>query len=430
MLSAVSSSPDTSGKNLGFFGYVDGGTVENLTVKGSVAGAGSVAGVVGYLNAGNIKNCGNNAEVTGSSAVGGVVGYVGGASSVSGCYNSGSVTGNTGYIGGVTGQHWRAGTVENCYNTGTVTGPATVGGVTGGHKAASPVLTGCYNAGMVIDSAGNANNIGAVVGASRGTNSGCFYLKGTGTDSKDGITETEALDAAALGPGFKTDDDNLNGGYPVLAWQTKVPDVIIGSYEELKAFADSVNSGDTYESKLIRLDVNVYLGGNSNPWTPIGTSAAPFKGTFDGNYHIISGLYIDGGSSVGFFGNVNGGTVRNLVVKGSVKGSGDAAGIAGKLTAGKITNCGSEADVSGSTNVGGIAGSVNGDCVISGCYNSGNVTGTTGYIGGVTGQHWRAGTVENCYNTGTVTGPATVGGVTGGHKAASPCSQAALMPAW
>ena len=411
---------DTSGKNLGFFGYVDGGTVENLTVKGSVAGAGSVAGVVGYLNAGNIKNCGNNAEVTGSSAVGGVVGYVGGASSVSGCYNSGSVTGNTGYIGGVTGQHWRAGTVENCYNTGTVTGPATVGGVTGGHKAASPVLTGCYNAGMVIDSAGNANNIGAVVGASRGTNSGCFYLKGTGTDSKDGITETEALDAAALGPGFKTDDDNLNGGYPVLAWQTKVPDVIIGSYEELKAFADSVNSGDTYESKLIRLDVNVYLGGNSNPWTPIGTSAAPFKGTFDGNYHIISGLYIDGGSSVGFFGNVNGGTVRNLVVKGSVKGSGDAAGIAGKLTAGKITNCGSEADVSGSTNVGGIAGSVNGDCVISGCYNSGNVTGTTGYIGGVTGQHWRAGTVENCYNTGTVTGPATVGGVTGGHKAASP----------
>ncbi len=411
---------DSSGKNLGLFGYVENGTVESVTVKGSVTGSGNVAGIVGYLSEGNIKNCGSNADVNGSSAVGGVVGYVGGASSVIGCYNSGSVTGTTGYIGGVTGQHWRAGTVENCYNTGVVTGPATVGGVAGGHKAASPTLTNCYNAGMVIDSAGNANNIGAVIGASRGTNSGCFYLRGTGTDSKNGIAETDTLDAAALGIGFKADDDNLNRGYPILAWQTKMPDVIIGSYEELKAFAVSVNEGNTYEEKLIRLDVNVYLGGENSPWTPVGTSASPFKGIFDGNYHTVSGLYINGGSSLGFFGNVDGGTVRNLVVKGSSAGSGDVAGIVGKLTAGKITNCGNEATVSGSANVGGIAGSVNGDCTVSGCYNSGSVTGTTGYIGGVTGQHWRAGTVENCYNTGPVTGPATVGGITGGHKAASP----------
>ena len=411
---------DSSGKNLGLFGYVENGAVESLTVKGSVYGSGNVAGIVGYLSEGNVINCGNNADVTGSSAVAGVVGYVGGASSVSGCYNSGSITGTTGYIGGVTGQHWRAGSVENCYNTGVITGPATVGGVVGGHKAASPTLTNCYNAGMVIDSAGNSNNIGAVIGASRGTNSGCFYLKGTGTDTKDGITETEILDADILGSGFKSDDDNLNGGYPILAWQIKIPDLIIGSYEELKAFADSVNEGNTYEGKLIRLDVNVYLGGSSNPWTPAGTSASPFKGIFDGNYHIVSGLYINGGSSLGFFGAVDGGIIRNLVVSGSVTGSGDIAGIAGKLTAGKIINCGNEASISGSANVGGIVGSVNGDCTVSGCYNSGSVSGTTGYIGGVTGQHWRAGSVENCYNTGVITGPATVGGVSGGHKAASP----------
>ena len=262
MLSAALFISDSSGKNLGLFGYVENGAVESLTVKGSVYGSGNVAGIVGYLSEGNVINCGNNADVTGSSAVAGVVGYVGGASSVSGCYNSGSITGTTGYIGGVTGQHWRAGSVENCYNTGVITGPATVGGVVGGHKAASPTLTNCYNAGMVIDSAGNSNNIGAVIGASRGTNSGCFYLKGTGTDTKDGITETEILDADILGSGFKSDDDNLNGGYPILAWQIKIPDLIIGSYEELKAFADSVNEGNTYEGKLIRLDVNVYLGGS------------------------------------------------------------------------------------------------------------------------------------------------------------------------
>ena len=28
-------------------------------------------------------------------------------------------------------------------------------------------------------------------------------------------------------------------------------------------------------------------------WTPIGTAAKPFKGTFDGNGHVIRGLYIN-----------------------------------------------------------------------------------------------------------------------------------------
>lgn len=208
---------DTSGTHLGLFGYVNGGTVENLTVRGSVTGQGNVAGIVGYLNVGIVRNCGNNANVTGASAVGGVAGYVGGASTVSGCYNSGSITGTTGYIGGVTGQHWRAGTVENCYNAGTVTGPATVGGVAGGHKAASPALTNCYNAGEVVDSAGNSNNIGALVGASKGTNTNCYYIKGVGTDTKAGITEVEVLSASDLGSSFVD-----GASYPVLSWESAV----------------------------------------------------------------------------------------------------------------------------------------------------------------------------------------------------------------
>ena len=197
-------------------------------------------------------------------------------------------------------------------------------------------------------------------------------------------------------------------------------DLTIGTLAELQAFAKAVNGGNTYEGKTVTLSADIMLGGESNPWTAIGTSANSFKGTFDGNNHVISGLYIASGSSVGFFGDVNGGTVKNLVVRGEVNGTSNVAGIVGKLTAGKVTDCGNEATVSGGTNVGGVVGSVNGDCTISGCYNKGNVTGTTGYIGGVTGQHWRAGVVENCYNAGTVTGPATVGGVSGGHKAASP----------
>ena len=406
--------------SVGFFADVNGGTVKNLIVRGMVNGASNIAGVVGKLTAGAVQNCGNEASVSGGANVGGVVGSVNGDCTVSGCYNSGAVSGTTGYIGGVTGQHWRAGTVENCYNIGTVSGPATVGGITGGHKASSPVLRNCYSAGTVVDTAGNQNNIGAVIGATRGTNENCYFLSGCGTNDKTGITEVSSLSAAQLGDAFKADEDGINGGLPVFAWQINQPDLIITTYEALKSFAEAVSGGESYEGKLVRLGANITLGGESSPWTPIGTASAPFKGTFDGGYHVIDGMEIASGSAVGFFGAVNGGTVKNLIVAGKVNGASDVGGVVGKLTAATMQNCGNEATVSGGANVGGVVGSVNGDCTVSGCYNKGAVSGTTGYIGGVTGQHWRGGTVEDCYNLGMVTGPATVGGITGGHKAASP----------
>ncbi len=194
----------------------------------------------------------------------------------------------------------------------------------------------------------------------------------------------------------------------------------ITTYEELKQFAEEVNRGNTFEGTTVILAANIALGGESNPWTAIGTASAPFKGTFDGGYHVISELSVSSGSCVGFFGNVNGGTVKNLVIRGSVSGSSEVGGIVGSLTNGKVINCGNEADVSGGRGVGGVVGSVNNDCIISGCYNTGTVRATTGYIGGVTGEHWKTGTLENCYNVGAVSGPATVGGVAGGHQAANP----------
>ena len=191
-------------------------------------------------------------------------------------------------------------------------------------------------------------------------------------------------------------------------------DLTITTKEELLQFAQSVSGGESYTGKTVVLAANLSLAGED--FAGIGSSAAPFKGTFDGQNHIVSDL----SSSVGFFADVNGGTVKNLIVRGMVNGASNIAGVVGKLTAGAVQNCGNEASVSGGANVGGVVGSVNGDCAVSGCYNKGAVSGTTGYIGGVTGQHWRGGTVEDCYNLGTVTGPATVGGITGGHKAASP----------
>ncbi len=195
--------------------------------------------------------------------------------------------------------------------------------------------------------------------------------------------------------------------------------VTISDPSALWEFAAQVNSGSDFDGVTVRLAANIDLGGEDSPWTPIGNADTPFRGVFDGEDHVISGLYVSGGASVGFFGEIDGGNVEELVVRGKVSGSSDVGGIVGRLTAGNITDCGNEAEVSGAADVGGIVGSVNGDCTISGCYNKGSVSGTTGYIGGISGQHWRSGKLINCRNLGEVSGPATVGGVAGGHKAAS-----------
>ena len=106
-------------------------------------------------------------------------------------------------------------------------------------------------------------------------------------------------------------------------------DVTIATAAELRQFAADVNNGNTYEGKTVTLTADVALGGENSPWTQIGKDSAPFKGTFDGGYHIVSGLYIASGSSVGLFGDVNGGTVKNLVVRGEVTGSSNVGGVVG-----------------------------------------------------------------------------------------------------
>ena len=146
-----------------------------------------------------------------------------------------------------------------------------------------------------------------------------------------------------------------------------VADLEIGTLSELSDFVAAVNNGNDFEGKNVVLTADITLGGESNEWTAIGTTEHPFKGTFDGNNHIVSGLYIASGSQVGFFGVVNGGMVKNLVVKGSVTGSGDVSGVVGQLKAGQVLNCGNEAEVNGSLNVGRVVGSDNGDCLISSC---------------------------------------------------------------
>ena len=88
---------------------------------------------------------------------------------------------------------------------------------------------------------------------------------------------------------------------------------VIKDLAGLKEFRDNVNNGVSYSGKYVKLAANIDLGGEE--WTPIGTAANNFQGTFDGGDYTISNLVISGyNSNVGFFGYTTNGEVKNLTI--------------------------------------------------------------------------------------------------------------------
>ncbi|MBO7650839.1 MAG: hypothetical protein J6S79_08860 [Lachnospiraceae bacterium] len=179
------------------------------------------------------------------------------------------------------------------------------------------------------------------------------------------------------------------------------------------------------------LDAHVILAADidldGSPWTPIGSSSAPFTGVLDGNGHKILNLTVDSeGDYVGLFGyiegvkdengNLIGGTVQNVALEGgSIKGNNYVGGVVGHNEGGIVSNCYNTGKVEGRSNVGGVVGWNSG--TVSNCYNAGDVSGSGSVVydvGGVVG--WNYGTVSDCYNTGAVTGSCSVGGVVGWNE--------------
>ena len=182
---------------------------------------------------------------------------------------------------------------------------------------------------------------------------------------------------------------------------------------------------------------NANFGGwdAANGWMPIGMVGAEFRGTFDGNFHTISGLYISGGiEDSGLFGVIERATIINLGVvdvdmrrrggpsggivgsawansnilnsytTGRIEANSFAGGIVGHLASGTINNAYSTAMVTGTTIggvnfMGGIAGAIAGNSRITNTYSTGHVLGwhpTSSNIGGIVGARFSgSATVQN-----------------------------------
>ncbi|MCD7844846.1 MAG: hypothetical protein LUG57_03155 [Oscillospiraceae bacterium] len=150
----------------GLFGYISGGTVQNVAVSNSsITGTKYIGGIAGHLvSGGTITGCVNNGFVEGTSThTGGVLGYLNNNGTVSDCTNNGTVIGAGQYAGGVIGQASGSNTnIANCHNTGTVSGSGTyVGGVAGYIKDCASDITGCTNSGNV---SGTSNYVGGIIG--------------------------------------------------------------------------------------------------------------------------------------------------------------------------------------------------------------------------------------------------------------------------
>ena len=199
---------------------------------------------------------------------------------------------------------------------------------------------------------------------------------------------------------------------------------LIGSPDELMWFDEHAKMTDSAVLKAditINEDVNAEASGLYK-WTPVGTSASRYAGTFDGDGHTISGLYVAVTGSVstakyaGLFGYAGKGSkISNLTISDSVvSASGDYAGaVAGEAYDMENCHVTDSVTVSAQKYAGGVAGYVDGSIQTSS--NEGKVTASSNYAGGVAGCVYGSGStaMTQCYNSGAVTGAKQVGGLAG-----------------
>lgn len=147
---------------------------------------------------------------------------------------------------------------------------------------------------------------------------------------------------------------------------------LIGSAANWATFIAMVGCG-TYADKCYKLTANISVT------TMVGTSGQPFKGTFDGGGKTLTVNLSGSDQGVAPFHYINGATIKDLKVGGSVSSSNKhAAGLVGFCSAGTIT--------------------------IDGCVVTANVDGgSSNYAGGIVG-HGKSSTltIQNSYYSGTI----------------------------
>lgn len=399
----------------GLFGVVNGGRLENITLKNvnidsrgsSNANTGSLVGLL--ENNSEIVNCYAAGQITGKNNVGGLVGTslnssivnsksevaVGASPSVpaavapvaalrASVMSSIVAAPNTpagDNVGGLVG--YTNGSVTSSEATGNVSGNKQVGGLIG-FADTGCVVTNSQASGIIT--ATNANT-GGLIGLARST--ALTFCRATGS-----------VTGAILSVGG-----------------------LIGRSES-SSITDSFASGNLeVEANFVGGLVGNIIGGS------VTSSFASGTVTCAGTYYNAGGL-IGNGSGVaiskshasgrvtamaicgGLAGYLTGSTVAMSYAEGEVIASFLAGGLIGQLTSGSVSRSYALGNTSGQQRIGGLIGENNGS--ISACYARGQTQGNDS-TGGLIGYNKSAGTVVNSYSVGRIVGTVNAGGLIGGN---------------
>jgi hypothetical protein len=447
---------NTSAEETGLFRRINGGTVKNLKVAGTITTNQKLAGGIcsGIWQNGTITNCESAVTITdagsGDATHGGILAAVHDQNDIkvlsclfSGAINASNRTGSAGIIGW-TGNDTKT-TVKNCLVIGEVNikddgnnGIIVRSNCTrdNNYYTCSKTATNFYNDNAI--EASEKKGTGELCYLLNGDQSSIAWYQKLGEDqypipfAKEGALVY--LNATYLCPN-KTEGEGTYSN----ASESTIPDhtytegfceycdkadvnylpLVDGAYEienmyNLNWFSHIVNEGNVEANAKLTADIAMESD-NQYGYTPIGTTDNPYVGHFDGQGHSVT-LRINnpGYDYQGLFGVVTDGVkIEKVIVKGFVTGKAYVGGIVGGTNGGSsnakktdIWYCGNEATITANGNNGaGIIGvNMNGQAsiIVTSCYNTGNITsaGEGGALSGWLGGGWSS--VRNCYNSGII----------------------------
>ena len=485
-----------TGRNnyVGLFGYTTNGeikelVVENAKVSGRV-GVGVVAGSP-YTSKFNNITVQGHVEVNGMAYVGGVGGRNAYANwenitvnvDETSYVNANSVENGTAYrtyVGGVVGFNGEGGhSFKNITSNIDVKGSTIdVGGLFGiahyGNQFENCSCSGDVEM-YAAEEAAAAQEIGGIAGVWHNGGADVVFTNCTFTGTLETNIDVDFYYGGLVGKPYSATGNGklIIDGYEMVVNGLGVNDegeYLVTATEGLEYIAEQVNAGnDEYTEANIVLDGDIDLAQLAamtrssvvaNNWTPIGTEANPFKGSFDGNGKTIKNLALveseakAGKAFVGFFGYAKDATIKNVTfenvyinipcldidhsqghigavagslegastienvtVKGDIKveatlkanGASRVAVVAGGNSYGNVTmknvhviaNDGSY--LIANNNVGALAGQLQGVSKFENCSSNIDVTGYKFFAGGIIGLAAGDQIFTNCHTTGDVT---------------------------